>query len=74
MQVSGVSIEATNRPGWYRLTFTSMKSFVGETKLELLCNADTLRRIQHESGKALGEKPDYSNLPDNLRKFMEDES
>jgi hypothetical protein len=54
---------------------TLIREEIGQqTKIEVVCSSDTLRWIKNECRKALGEKPDYSDLPDNLRKFMEDEN
>jgi hypothetical protein len=58
---------------WFKLTFESQKNGIGATTTEMLASEETLRAIRNQIGKALGEKPDYSNLPENLRGFMEGE-
>ena len=41
------------RKGWYRVTITSLKDSVGETKIELLVRAATLRQFRNEADRAL---------------------
>lgn len=73
MTVSHVTIEALkDLTAWYRLTFVSQKNGVGHTKTEFLLSEEALRMIRNQINQAIGEPPDYSNLPENLKNFMED--
>lgn len=66
--------ELKDLKGWFKLTFKSYKNHVGDTSIEMLVSEEALRMMRHQIGKALGEKPDYSDFPENLRNFMEDRS
>ena len=73
MTISHFKIEELrDLKGWFKLTFKSQKNHVGSSSIEMLVSEEALRFIVIEMRRALGEKPDYSKLPDNLKKFMED--
>lgn len=73
MTISHMTIEELrDLKGWFKLTFKSQKNGVGESSIEMLVSEEALRMIRQQITRALGEKPDYSDLPENLRKFMED--
>lgn len=58
MTVAKVTVERhPTRSGWFLMTITSMKDFVGETKIELLIRAETLRKIREGADRALSNKP-----------------
>ena len=73
MTISGFEIEELKDvKGWYKMTFKSQKSNVGASNFEMLVSAETLRFIRNQMNRAMGIKRDYSQDPENLRKFMED--
>jgi hypothetical protein len=73
MTISSFKVEEMRElKNWFKLTFKSEKNGVGDTSIEMLVSAEALRFMMIEIARALGEKPDYSKLPDKLRKFMED--
>lgn len=45
------------RNGWYRMTITSMKGDIGETKIELLLRAETVRQFRNEADRAISNQP-----------------
>lgn len=54
MTVSSLTIEPIkDLKNWYRLTFTSRKDGIGETKTELLISEEILRKIRKEADKLL---------------------
>lgn len=58
MTVSKVTIEKHEKGiGWFKITLVSMTNFVGETKIELLMRAETLRSIREGADRALKNKP-----------------
>lgn len=57
---------------WFVLTFLIRNAVVGTTIIEMVCSEEMLRAMFLGLQNALGEKPDYSNLPENLQKFMKD--
>ena len=58
--------------GWFKLTFKSNGKGDQQTTQEMIVSEEALRFIRHSIARALGEQPDYRDLPDNLREFMED--
>jgi hypothetical protein len=75
MVVYSATITPTENEGWYLVTITSTKAAwgLGQTKIELIVNESTLGMLRNQIAKILGEKPDYSNLPEKLKRFMEGE-
>jgi len=57
---------------WHKLIFTSRRDGIGETTTEMLVSDESLRMIRNQISVALGDTPDYSQLPEDLQKFMED--
>lgn len=59
MTVAKVTIKKHDKGvGWYLMTITSMKDFIGTTKIELLIRAETLRAIREGADRALSNRPD----------------
>ena len=54
MTVSSVTIEPHKEiKNWFRMTITSRKDGIGDTKIELLVSEETLRWIRKEVDQAL---------------------
>jgi hypothetical protein len=69
MTVGKVTIKKHDKGvGWYRMTITSLKNFIGETTVDLLVREETLRKIRNEADRALTDK----NTPNPLDALRED--